>query len=151
MKRICLPSGALTPGSESVAGGWLLPTTALLVVFGTVFYGSRSFLTLRFAEILGFPAFVLLVAFVFDLTAETRFRMRYLKKAVPVIEMENVHGACYVRAVFAKHGIDSVTQAFHYRSLFFFLGPIVKMEVLVPAVELTRAQEIIRTSGLEIV
>jgi hypothetical protein len=146
-----LPFGALILGSESAAARRLLPATALLVVFGTVFYGSRSFLSFRFTELLGFPASVLVVAFVFDLVAETRFRLRYLQKVVRVIEMDNVHGACYLRAVLTRQGIDSVTRAFHYRSLFFFLAPIVKMEVLVPAVELARAQEVIRTAGLEIV
>ena len=77
--------------------------------------------------------------------------MRYGEKIARVIEMDNVHGASYLRAVLAKHGIDSMTRAFHYRSLFFFLDPIVKMEVFVPGAAILDAKELIRTEGLQIV
>jgi hypothetical protein len=145
-----LPLGAMPSAHNVPVSPWLLPTTALLVVFSTLFYAGRSF-GLRFTGILGFPGLVLLVALLFDLAGEIRFRMKHGEKVESVMEMDNVHGACYIHAALARHGIDSVIRAFHYRSLLFFFGPITKMEVLVPSAGVEEAQRIIRTIGLEIV
>jgi hypothetical protein len=145
-----LPSKAL-PHDELPVGRWLLPTSVVLVVFGTVFETGRSFFGLPFIDILGFNGLVLLVAMVLDLIAEVRFRIKHRDSVASVIEMDNVYGACYLQGLLARNGIDSVTRAFHYRSLLFFLGPVFKMEVLVPAAERIRAQEIIQTADLKVV
>jgi hypothetical protein len=145
-----LPLAAMPSAHKVPVGPWLLPTTALLVVFSTLFYAGRSF-GLRFTGILGFPSLVLLVALLFDLVEEIRFRMKHDEKVESVMELDNVHGAWYIQAALARHGIDSVIRAFHYRSLLFFFGPITKMEVLVPSAGVEEAQQIIRTIGLEIV
>jgi hypothetical protein len=93
----------------------------------------------------------MLVAFVLDLVTEIRFRLKCGTEVAPVIEMDNVHGVSYLRGILATHGIDSMARAFHYRSLFFFLEPIVKMELLVPAAEMAQAQEIICAEKIEVV
>jgi hypothetical protein len=59
--------------------------------------------------------------------------------------------ACYLHGLLAKQGFESLIRSFHFRSLFFDLGPIVKMELLVPTAKLNRVREIIRPESIEIV
>jgi hypothetical protein len=146
-----LPAGALPFGAEPSRERWLIPTTALLVVFGTIFNDRGSFLHLRLERLPSFVVLVILVAFMLDLVAEIRFRLKYGSEVAAVLEMDNVHGVSYLRGVLATHGIDSMAQAFHYRSLFFFLEPIVKMVLLVPSAEMAQAQEIIRAEKIDVV
>jgi hypothetical protein len=65
--------------------------------------------------------------------------------------MDNVYCACYLYSVLAKKGYDSLIRAFHYRSLFFDLRSIVKMQLLVPATELEVVREIVRPERIEII
>ena len=93
----------------------------------------------------------MLVAYALDLVAEIRFRMRYGDEVASVIEMDNVHGLSFLRGILAMHGIDSVARAFYYRSLFYFLEPIVKMELLVPTAKMVQALEIIDAEKVDVV
>jgi hypothetical protein len=87
----------------------------------------------------------------FDLIAEWQFRNRHGGKVERAIELDNVYGGCYLQGLLTKEGISSFVRSFHFRSLSFFFGPIVKMELMVPTVEFERTQEIIRLARLEIV
>ncbi len=98
-----------------------------------------------------FPTLVMVVASGFDLVAEWRFRLRHGDGVACLIEMDNVYCGCYLHGLLAKQGFDSLIRAFHFRSLFFDLGPIVKMELLVPAAELKLVREIIRPERIEVV
>jgi len=44
-----------------------------------------------------------------------------------------------------------MVRAFHYRSMFFFFEPMVKMELLVPADSQSQAQQLIQSAALEVV
>jgi hypothetical protein len=82
------------------------------------------------------------------------FRRRYMRlsnRAAEGLEMYGFRAACYLHGLLAKHGFDSLIRTFHYRSLYFTLGPILKMELLVPAAELNQVREIIRPESIEIV
>jgi hypothetical protein len=145
-----LPPGVLPPEGEAIPRRSLLESTALLVVFGVSFPAGEWFLDLRFAAF-GFPVLVMVVALGFDLVAEWRFRRRHGDGVACLVEMDNVYCACYLHGLLAKQGFDSLIRAFHYRSLFFAFGPIVKMELLVPAAELKQLGEIIRPERIEAV
>ena len=145
-----LPDGALPPGDDLSPVRWL-PATALLVVFGTVLNERGSFLGLQLQQIPSFAVLVMLVAYVLDLAVEIRFRLKYGAEIGSAIEMDNVHGVSYLRGVLAMHGIDSVARAFYYRSLFYFLEPIVKMELLVPTAKMVQALEIIDAEKVDVV
>lgn len=145
-----LPPGVLPPEGGAIPRRSLLQSTALLVVFGVSFPAGEWFLDFRFA-VFGFPVLVTFVALGFDLVAEWRFRQRHGDGVACLIEMDNVYCACYLHGLLAKQGFDSLIRAFHYRSLLFAFGPIVKMELLVPAAELKLVREIIRPERIEVV
>jgi SecY len=145
-----LPPGALPPEGGAIPRSSLLQSTAVLVVFGVGFPAGERYLDFRFA-VFGFPVIVMAVALGFDLVAEWRFRQRHGDRVACLIEMDNVYYAGYLHGFLAKQGFDSLIRAFHYRSLFFDLGPIVKIELLVPAAELKPVQEIIRPERIEVV
>jgi len=145
-----LPPGALPPEGGAIPRRSLLQSTALLVVFGVGFPAGERYLDFRFA-VFGFPVIVMAVALGFDLVAEWRFRQRHGDRVACLIEMDNVYYAGYLHGFLAKQGFDSLIRAFHYRSLFFDLLPIVKIELLVPAAELKPVQEIIRPERIEVV
>jgi hypothetical protein len=145
-----LPPGVLPAEGGAIPRRSLLQSTALLVVFGVSFPAGEWFLGFRF-PVFGFPTLVMAVALGFDLVAEWRFRQRHGGGVTCLIEMDNVCYACYLHGLLAKQGFDSLIRAFHYRSLFFAFGPIVKMELLVPAAELKLVREIIRPERIEVV
>jgi hypothetical protein len=145
-----LPSGVLPSEDDLIPRQSLLQSTALLVVFGVSFQTGEWFLNFP-VPVFSFPALITLTALGFDLVAEWRFRHRHGDKVTCLIEMDNVYCACYLHGLIAKQGFDSLIRAFHFRSLFFDLGPIVKMELLVPTVELKLVREIVRPERIEIV
>jgi hypothetical protein len=150
LERNLSPRALLAEG-EIWTGRSLVETTVLFVVFGAGLQAANWFLDFRFTEILAFPGLVMLVASGFDLVAEWRFRQRHGNSVTPAIEMDNVYCACYLQGLLATHGIHSVVRSFHYRSLFFFFAPLIKMEVLVSATELNHAREIIRPDRIDVV
>jgi hypothetical protein len=114
------------------------------------FSAGEGFFDFRFPAF-WFPLLIMAVGLGFDLVAEWRFRQRHFDGVASLIEMDNVYGACYLQGLLAKGGVDSLIRAFHYRSLFFDLEPIVKMELLVPSAELIRVREMIRPERIEVV
>jgi hypothetical protein len=144
-----LPPGVL-PAEGGAIRQSLLQSTALLVVFGVAFPAGAWFLNFRLPAFL-FPTLVVAVAVGLDLVIEWRFRHRYGDRVACIIEMDNVYCASYLQGLLAKQGLDTLIRAFHFRSLFFDLGPIAKMELLVPASELKLAWEIIQPECIQIV
>ena len=91
------------------------------------------------------------MAFGFDLVGEILFRIKHGDAVESVIEMDNVDGATYLSALLTEEGIECMIRAFHYRSMFFFFEPMVKMELLVPAASQSQAQQLIQLATLEVV
>jgi hypothetical protein len=58
--------------------------------------------------------------------------------------------ACYLHGLLTKKGISSLVRSFHLRSLTFFFGPLVRMDLVVPGAERMGAQEIIRPESIEV-
>ncbi|MEO8656856.1 MAG: hypothetical protein ABI693_00210 [Bryobacteraceae bacterium] len=145
-----LPHGVLPPAGGVIPLQSLILTTALLAVFGAGFPVADRYLDLRLA-VFGFPGLAMAVAFGFDIVAEWRFRHRHRDHVACLLEMDNVYCAAYLHGLLAKQGFDSLIRTFHYRSLFFDFGPLVKMELLVPAAELDPARAIIKPDLIEVV
>lgn len=116
---------------------WL--TTAamtLAVVFLNameVYYYAGHFL-------LGTVGIALVVAAIMDLIGEWKFRRRHPDAEV-LAELDNVHLAHLIETNLTEHGVACQIKALHFRSLFFFLGPIYKMSVLVAGDRLDEARE----------
>jgi hypothetical protein len=146
-----LPAGTVSESTERPLRNRMLATALALASLLVLNSFGESLLNFRLTEIPGLLGLIILVAFGFDFAAEIRFRLRHGDDIASVIEMDNVYGASYLRAILAEAGIDSMARAFHYRSLFFFLEPIVKIELLVPADKVSQAQGLIQSAALEIV
>ena len=124
----------------------------MLVVLGTALPAGEWFGGFHLPGF-ALPEVVVLVALGFDLVAEWRFRQKHESGGgvACVIDLDNVYGACYLQGLLVKNGCDALIGAFRYRSLFFFFGPIFKMELLVPAGEVERAWELIQPERIEVV
>ena len=147
-----LPAGVLLPKGESISRRSLWESTAVLVVLGTALPAGAWYAGFHFPDF-ALPEVVVLVAVGFDLVAEWRFRQKHESGGgvACVLEMDNVSGACYLQGLLVKNGCDALIRAFHYRSLFFFFGPLYKMELLVPAGEVERAWDLIEPERIEVV
>lgn len=57
-------------------------------------------------------------------------------------QLDNVHFAHRLQARLREEGIDALARASHLRGLYFFLGPLFKIDLLVPREDLGRAREV---------
>lgn len=97
-----------------------------------------------------FPASSLSVAglwfLTFDLWDEWRFRSQH--HAERVLELDNVHLATYLELRLHQAGIPCLLQGYRFRSLAFFLGPLYKISLMVPAEQRAAAAELV--AGVEV-
>lgn len=136
-----LPTGVMPSERQLVTWRWLIMTTTVLAGFSVAFGVINA----------DFVIVVPLVAFAIDLVAEWRFRWRNAGGTTQLLELDNIYAACYLQGLLTQARVDSIVRSFHYRSLFFFLGPIIKMELLVPVADEERAREIVRPNRIKIV
>ncbi len=146
-----LPPGAPLPGEDFGGGRALAWTTALLALFAFATLAGGSWSGFGYLPALGSGAIIVVIAVGFDLVGEWRFRSRFGDSVAGLVELDNVHLASYLHGRLRAHGIDALVRSYHYRSLFFFFRPLVKMELLVPAAELERAREVVAPESLAIV
>ena len=151
-RLICnLPPGAVDESSGSPLRRQTLETIVAFAGIGILFWFGAWHWNFRFSEILGLVSIVLVIAFGFDLIEEFRFRMKYDDQVESIMEFDNVYGASFLSAALTNAGIDSSIRAFHYRSLFFFFQPIVKMELLVPTESALMARNLVQSIDLKVV
>ncbi|MCP3962447.1 MAG: hypothetical protein GY719_31785 [bacterium] len=114
-------------------------TTAALVVSAVAFAVLEIYLLSEY-RLPGFLSLAMTVAIGVDLFDEWRFRQRNVAVA-ELCELDNVHLGLFVEAGLRHRDIDCLVKARHFRGLFFFLRPLYKMNVLVPADRLDEARE----------
>ncbi|MEO1366769.1 MAG: hypothetical protein AAFX50_06300 [Acidobacteriota bacterium] len=131
-----IPGLSLAADFETVHGGSVAKTTALLTVFAVAW---AVFNDVAFGFGLTAVPIVVFTAIALDLVEEWRFRRTY-PGAVRWMELDNVHLASYVAGLLRRESIPCVVQAFHFRSLFFFMSPLEKMAILVPEERLPEAE-----------
>ena len=68
----------------------------------------------------------------------------YLKKSefIEITELDNVHLASKLKQTLTDSQISHVIQGFHYRRLYFFFDPFIKMKLLVPSSDKEKIQSI---------
>lgn len=125
----------------------------LSVVFWTLlFFTGYLLFTLRSPEWL-FPPSSFAVAglwfLAFDLWDEWRFRSQH--RAERVLELDNVHLATYLELRLHEEGIPCLLQGYRYRSLFFFLAPLYKISLMVPAEQRGAAEALVEGLDVEVV
>tara|TARA_B100000925_G_scaffold104886_2_gene77346 strand:+ start:1045 stop:2400 length:1356 start_codon:yes stop_codon:yes gene_type:complete len=72
---------------------------------------------------------IIFTAIFIDLISEFRFKKSHVFKEI--IDLDNVHLATYLKENLHEQNIEFYIQGYHYRKLFFFLQPLVKMKLLV--------------------
>lgn len=119
-----------------------VPATLLLTLgaAATLYWSQRwpdSLATeLTFAELL------FLVTIGLDLWDEIRFRRRHGAAAL-LVQLDNVHFSYRLEEELQQAEIDSLARGHQFRSLFFFFGPLYKIDMLVPTEQLDRAREVL--------
>jgi hypothetical protein len=154
--RANLPASAWPPEVSPVPTvalpDWmaLVTTTGILVVFGVGLAAGEGLLGFRITQVLTFPALVMAVATGFDLVAEWRVRVTNAEPITRLIELDNAHLASWLTGQLRTQGIDVVARSYHFRSLFFFLLPLVMIDLLVPASQLGRARQVLHLAEIAI-
>jgi hypothetical protein len=90
----------------------------------------------------GFLSFVIVLATGFDFVEQYRFMKRNGLTA-PLVQLDNVHFSYRLVERLAEEGIDALARGHVLRSLYFFLGPLYKIDVLVPAEDLEDARGVL--------
>jgi preprotein translocase subunit SecY len=97
-----------------------------------------------------YASLIFLVAIALDVIAQWKFSWKH-GGSKALIELDNSHLASYLQNLLEKNHINSVVQAYHYRRLLFFLGPLTKMRILVASDENQQARELIDWKSLQII
>ncbi|HLX09344.1 MAG TPA: hypothetical protein VKY89_15945 [Thermoanaerobaculia bacterium] len=118
------------PAAEKILDGQLVRLTGWLTLGSVAVYLIEHFLPA--APGLDLVSIVILTAIALDLRAELEFRRRVLD-AVRLEQLDNVHLASCLQALCGAYGIPTLARAQHFRALFYFFWPLVKIDLLVPA------------------
>jgi len=138
-----LPRPSLPPWFDTLLRNRLYLTTAGLTAMASGYAAVELYLLGGYLSYLpDFFEMVMIVAIGIDLVDEWRFRSNH-PEAERLIELDNVHLALYLRSVLRDRYVPCVVQTLHFRGLFFFLRPLYKMSVLVPADRLDEARELV--------
>jgi hypothetical protein len=121
----------------------LLPSAALLAA-GAAGLAVWSYFQPRSS---GSPAFwmlelLLAVAVALDVFDQLRFSRRN-PDAVQLAQLDDVHFAYRLAERMAEEGIDALARGIRFRSLFYFFGPLYKIDLLVPAGDLDAARGVL--------
>ncbi len=120
-----------------------LPLTTALLAAGTVgFVTWQRYQLVSVLATTGFVDLILVVTIGFDLVAQYRF-MKRNGPTVRLVQLDNVHFSYRLAARLEEEGIDVLARGHGLRSLYFFFGPLYKIDVLVPAEDLDEAGRVL--------
>lgn len=119
-----------------------LPSTALLALGTTFFLAWSQYQPDTFVASLDLLSLILVLAIVLDLRDQFVF-LRGAQSTARLVQLDNVHFAYRLLARLREEEIEPLARALHFRSLFFFFGALVKIDVLVPLKHLERSREIL--------
>ena len=120
----------------------LLPATALLTLGTAAVVALSYYQQETWAIPLDFLNLVIAFAIGFDLWDQFQFQRRHGRTA-RLAQLDNVHFAYRLVAALREEGIDALARALRLRSLYFFFGALVKIDVLVPEEDLEAAGEVL--------
>jgi SecY len=128
---------------ENVLERRLNPSAALLAVATTALlawnaWQPHSTLTSPFT----FPEIVLVVIIVLDLLDQYRFLQRH-GPAERLVQLDNVHLSYRLAEKLHAEGIDCLARAQRLRSLYFFFGALIKIDMIVPTEQSDRARDVL--------
>jgi len=120
-----------------------LPLATALLAAGTV--GFVAWQRNQLVSVLattGFVDLLLVVTIGFDLVEQYRFMKRNGPTA-RLVQLDNVHFSYRLTARLEEEGIDALARGHVLRSLYFFFGPLYKIDVLVPEEDLEDARGVL--------
>jgi hypothetical protein len=120
----------------------LLPATALLILGSAAFVALGHYLPETFAAPRDFLNLIIALAIAFDLWDQFQIQRRH-GTTVRLAQLDNVHFAYRLVTALRGEEIDALARALHLRSLYFFFGALVKIDVLVPEEDLEVAREVL--------
>jgi hypothetical protein len=120
-----------------------LPLATALLAAGTgIFVILQQYRLLPFLATTGLVDLVLFVAIGFDFVEQYRFMKRNSPTA-RLVQLDNVHFSYRLAERLEEEGIDALARGHVLRSLYFFLGPLYKIDVLVPVEDLEDARAVL--------
>ncbi|HSS48126.1 MAG TPA: hypothetical protein VLX28_04200 [Thermoanaerobaculia bacterium] len=90
----------------------------------------------------GLLCVVVVIAIGFDLVEQYRFMQRN-RLTTRLVQLDNVHFSYRLVELLTEEGIDALARGHVLRSLYFFLGPLYKIDVLVPVEDLEDARGVL--------
>ncbi len=120
-----------------------LPLATVLLAAGTVIFiaWQREQLVSVLATT-GLVDLALILTIGFDLVEQYRFMKRNGATA-RLVQLDNVHFSYRLTALLEEEGIDALARSHVLRSLYFFFGPLYKIDVLVPIEDLEDARAVL--------
>jgi SecY translocase len=85
---------------------------------------------------------VITAAIALDLWDQFRFQRQKGPTAL-LVQLDNVHFSYRLEERLQEEGVDALARGHVFRSLYFFLGPLFKIDVLVPREQLPRARQVL--------
>ena len=116
--------------------------TAFLAAGALAFFAWQSARPLSFLATSGFLSLVVVIATGFDLVDQYRF-MKRNGITTRLVQLDNVHFSYRLAERLTEEGIDTLARGHVLRSLYFFLGPLYKIDVLVPVEDLEDARGVL--------
>lgn len=119
-----------------------LTATVLLTVGGAALTAWSWLQPDSYVAVLTFLDLLLVTAIAFDLRDQFVF-LRRNGATARLVQLDNVHLSYRLVARLEEEGIDALARGHHHRSLLFFLGPMIKIDVLVPRDQLDEARAVL--------
>jgi len=119
-----------------------IPATVLLTLGAAVSLVGHQRWPHTLAASVTFQELLFLMAIGLDLWDEIRFRRRH-GSAARLVQLDNVHFSYRLEEELQKAEIAALARGHQFRSLYFFFGPLYKIDMLVPAEQLDRAREVL--------
>jgi hypothetical protein len=119
-----------------------IPATVLLTLGGAVSLYGRDHWPHALAASVTFLEFLFLMTIGLDLWDEIRFRRRHGSAAL-LVQLDNAHFSYRLEEELQQAEINALARGHQFRSLYFFFGPLYKIDMLVPAGQLGRAREVL--------
>lgn len=122
----------------------LVDSTVLLTLGTAALLAWSYYQPVTLTAPVGFLELTLIVAIGLDLRDQFSFSRRHVR-GVRLAQLDNVHFAYRLAERLNEGKIDFLARALHLRALYFFFGPLIKIDVLVPPEQIAQAREVLRT------
>lgn len=119
-----------------------LPATLFLALGTSAFLAWGNFQPETLTALLSFQLLAVFAAIGFDLWDQFRFNQRH-RETARLVQLDSVHFAYRLVARLREEGIECAARGLHFRTLFFFLAALFKIDVLVAPGQIGPARRVL--------